>query len=185
MRVGDWIRRTSNTVRRMPGVGQVREPSAKNDHNVGPGDSVGAFALPLSEVREWRGTSGSDVIVERDELQSRRAGSDLFSERRNTVRSREQIAGAIERHSAGQARRAAHSGGTWTGAGKEAVEELENAWKPAKPVPRDIAATPERMYFSPDGTTVHIGKEWKKAKVGAVFTTGIPQRGQEPEREYT
>lgn len=68
---------------------------------------------------------------------------------------------------------------------RQTVEELENTWKPAKPIPREIETTPERMYFSPDGTTVHIGKEWKEAKVGTVFTTGIPRRGQEPEREYT
>jgi len=68
---------------------------------------------------------------------------------------------------------------------RQTVEELENTWKPAKPVPREIEATPERLYFSPDGTTVHIGKEWKEVKVGTVFTTGNPRRGQEPEREQT
>lgn len=68
---------------------------------------------------------------------------------------------------------------------RQTVEELEKAWQPTKPVPREVAAMSERMYFSPDGTTVHIGKEWKEAKVGTVFTTGIPRRGEDPEREHT
>lgn len=68
---------------------------------------------------------------------------------------------------------------------KQTLEELENTCKPQKPVPRELAAIPERIYFSPDGTTVPIEKDWKEAKVGAVFTTGIPRCGQEPERDHT
>jgi hypothetical protein len=65
------------------------------------------------------------------------------------------------------------------------IVEVENVWKPKKPVPRELPDTPDRVYFSPDGTTVHIGEEWNEAKVGTVFTTRTPTSKQEPEREHT
>lgn len=69
---------------------------------------------------------------------------------------------------------------------RRVIEEAENTWDLKKPVPREMSVAPERLYFSPDGTHVNIQKEdWKEAKVGTVFSTRIPGRGGEPEREHT
>lgn len=68
----------------------------------------------------------------------------------------------------------------------ETLEEIDNVWQVNKPTPREIGETAERMYFSPDGTHVNTQEAgWTEAKVGTVFTTNIPGRGQEPEREHT
>ena len=54
-----------------------------------------------------------------------------------------------------------------------------------KPNPRELAKVPERLYFSPDGTTIHTEAGWKEVKVGAVFTTAVPEPGEDPVREVT
>jgi len=68
---------------------------------------------------------------------------------------------------------------------KQTVEELDNVWRPKKPIPRELSQAPARLYFSPDGTMVNIQGDWKEAKVGTVFTTQIPKRREEPQREET
>lgn len=68
---------------------------------------------------------------------------------------------------------------------RQALAEIENVWKPLKPVPRELSDTPQRLYFSPDGTHVLTQESWKEAKVGAVFTANIPRSGQDPERLHT
>jgi len=68
---------------------------------------------------------------------------------------------------------------------RQAVEEVENAWKPRKPSPRENPETARRLYVSPDGTTVPTVDGWKEVKVGAVFTATVPRAGEDPERERT
>lgn len=63
--------------------------------------------------------------------------------------------------------------------------EIENVWGPKKPLPREIPEDARRLYFSPDGTTVLTQEGWKEAKMGTVFTTDVPRRGQDPERVHT
>jgi hypothetical protein len=64
-------------------------------------------------------------------------------------------------------------------------EEIDNVWNIKKPQPREIPEAPERLYLSPDGTTVPTVTGWKEVKVGALFTTRIPTKGEEPVRERT
>lgn len=55
-----------------------------------------------------------------------------------------------------------------------------------KPTPVENPEAPERLYISPDGTTVHMEEGWKEVKVAAVFTASIPvKKGEEPERQRT
>lgn len=68
---------------------------------------------------------------------------------------------------------------------QQTQEELQNVWQVKKPDPREISKTPERLYFSPDGTTIHTEGGWKEVKVGAVFTTAVPKPGDDPVREMT
>lgn len=75
------------------------------------------------------------------------------------------------------------------GLGKEleeqTQEEIANVWEIHKPTPRESSSIPQRLYISPDGTTIHTEEGWKEVKVGAVFTTRIPIAGQDPIREVT
>jgi len=66
-------------------------------------------------------------------------------------------------------------------------EEIEKVWQPKTPKPREVYEAPERLYVSPDGTHIPIRgqKEWREVKVGTIFTTRIPLKGQEPVREQT
>jgi hypothetical protein len=55
-----------------------------------------------------------------------------------------------------------------------------------KPTPVENPDVPERLYISPDGTTVHMEEGWKEVKVASVFTARVPlKKGEEPERERT
>lgn len=68
----------------------------------------------------------------------------------------------------------------------ETQEEIDNVWQVNKPTPREVGETAERMYFSPDGTHVNTQESgWMEAKVGSVFTTKIPGRGEDPQRDHT
>ena len=64
-------------------------------------------------------------------------------------------------------------------------EEIESVWQVEKPNPQELSEAPERLYFSPDGTTIHTEAGWKEVKVGAVFTTAVPKPGEDPVREVT
>lgn len=68
---------------------------------------------------------------------------------------------------------------------RQVSEEVENAWRPKKPIPRENPEAARRLYVSPDGTTVPTVEGWKEVKVGAVFTATVPRPGQKPERERT
>jgi hypothetical protein len=71
---------------------------------------------------------------------------------------------------------------------KEAQEEIQAMFTVGKrkPTPVENPKIPERLYISPDGTTVHMEDGWKEVKVASVFTTGVPvKKGEEPERERT
>lgn len=68
---------------------------------------------------------------------------------------------------------------------RQTVEEVENAFEPNKPSPRENPEHARRLYVSPDGTTVPTVHGWKEVKVGAVFTATVPRAGEDPERERT
>lgn len=68
---------------------------------------------------------------------------------------------------------------------RKTVEEVENAFQPKKPSPRENSEPARRLYVSPDGTTVPTVDGWKEVKVGAVFTATVPRAGEDPERERT
>lgn len=55
-----------------------------------------------------------------------------------------------------------------------------------KPTPVENPQAPERLYLSPDGTTVHMEDGWKEVKVASVFTASVPvKKDEEPERLRT
>jgi hypothetical protein len=68
---------------------------------------------------------------------------------------------------------------------QQTQQELENVWQVDKPDPRELPEVPERLYFSPDGTTILTEEGWKEVKVGAVFTAPVPKPGEDPVREAT
>jgi hypothetical protein len=71
---------------------------------------------------------------------------------------------------------------------KEAQEEIQAMFKVGKrkPTPVENPQTPERLYISPDGTTVHMEDGWKEVKVASVFTASVPvKKDEEPVRERT
>lgn len=71
---------------------------------------------------------------------------------------------------------------------EEAQEEIRTMFKEGKrkPTPVENPEAPERLYISPDGTTVHMEDGWKEVKVASVFTASVPvKKGEEPERQRT
>lgn len=68
---------------------------------------------------------------------------------------------------------------------QQTVAEVEGAWRPTTPVPREATQPARRLYLSPDGTTAPMLEGWKEVKLGAVFTATIPKPGQDPERLQT
>ena len=66
-------------------------------------------------------------------------------------------------------------------------EEIKKVWQPETPKPREVSVMPERLYLSPDGTHIPIRgeKEWREVKVGTIFSTRIPAKGEDPVREQT
>jgi hypothetical protein len=68
----------------------------------------------------------------------------------------------------------------------QAQEEIGKVWEAKRPIPREAPKAPERLYISPDGTHVPTREQgWTEARVATIFTTRIPPKGQEPERENT
>lgn len=71
---------------------------------------------------------------------------------------------------------------------EESQQEIQAMFKEGqrKPTPVENPDVPERLYISPDGTTVHMEDGWKEVKVASVFTATVPlKKGEEPERERT
>jgi len=71
---------------------------------------------------------------------------------------------------------------------RDVQQEIQMMFKTGKrkPTPVENPQTPERLYISPDGTTVHMEDGWKEVKVASVFTTRVPlKKGEEPQRERT
>ena len=71
---------------------------------------------------------------------------------------------------------------------QEAQKEIQAMFREGKrkPTPVENSEAPERLYISPDGTTVHMEDGWKEVKVASVFTARVPlKKGEEPERERT
>lgn len=68
---------------------------------------------------------------------------------------------------------------------RQTVAEVEGAWRPDTPVPREATSSARRLYLSPDGTTAPMLEGWKEVKLGAVFTGSVPRRGEDPERLQT
>jgi hypothetical protein len=136
----------------------------------------GAGQVPMDEVLDIEGSTFSpgarEAICLLDAQRSFETGRDLL-ERLSGVRMHEE-----------EGRLLAHEKGRELE--RQTQEELRNVWQPKKPVPREIAQTPQRLYFSPDGTTVLTQEEkWKEAKMGTVFSTDIPDKGQDPQRLHT
>lgn len=138
--------------------------------------SCGMKQVPLDERLSVKGTSFSPGVREAISLLNAQVpfdeGSDLL-ERLSCIR----MAGE-------EGRKLAEALGKRLEL--ETREEIANVWQIRNPTPREIGETAERMYFSPDGTHVNTQEAgWTEAKVGSIFTTKVPLRGQEPEREHT
>jgi hypothetical protein len=131
--------------------------------------------LPLDQMLDVEGTTFSpaarEAICLLDVQRSFETGRDLL-ERLSGIRMHEDE-GRLLTHEKGRELE------------RQAQEELSSAWNPHKPSPREVVEDARRMYFSPDGTTVLTQESWKEAKLGTVFTTEIPRKGEDPERVHT
>lgn len=135
----------------------------------------GEGQVPLDRILDVEGSTFSpaarEAICLLDAQRSFETGKDLL-ERLSGVRMHED-----------QGRLLAHEKGRQLE--RQAQEEIANAWNPKKPVPREIPEDAQRLYFSPDGTTVLTQEHWKEVKMGTVFTTARPRGGEDPQRLHT
>ena len=135
----------------------------------------GTGHVPLDEVLDVEGSTFSpgsrEAICLLDAQRSFETGKDLL-ERLSGVRMHEDE-GRLLTHEKGRELE------------QQTQEEIASVWKPKKPKPREVVKDAQRLYFSPDGTTVPTKEKWKEAKMGTVFTTGVPCVGQDPERIHT
>lgn len=67
----------------------------------------------------------------------------------------------------------------------ETISKISQEPKKLMATPRETPQAPERLYISPDGTTVPTEEGWKEVKVASIFNANIPKPGQDPVRERT